>query len=125
MPSVVPAESVEQLTQPLESPSATVAAEETPPTSVPEPVYVYEIAAEETGYPEADFVVSYDEAGEASVKLDSIPVTEPLADQALPFEVRPKTPLAATASAVAEPVEEAHSGDAPASGNGWKAEPPA
>ena len=123
--SVESAEREAQPTQLSEPPSEPAVAEATPPTATPEPVYVYEISAEETGYPEADFVVSYDQAGEASVKLDSIPAAEPLTDQALPFEVRPKIPSAATASAVAEPVGEAHSGETPVNGNGWKAKPPA
>jgi UDP-N-acetylmuramoylalanine--D-glutamate ligase len=118
-------ESPEEVAPPAPSLGGPPVPAATPPKSTPEPVYVYEISAEEVGYPEADFVVSYDEAGEAVVKLHSIPAAEPLTDDALPFEVRSKKPAATTASAVADSIEGDHPGPTSGNGNGWKSEPPA
>ncbi|MBI4165121.1 MAG: UDP-N-acetylmuramoyl-L-alanine--D-glutamate ligase [Acidobacteria bacterium] len=72
-----------------------------PHISTPEPIYLYELSAEEMVYPEADFVMSVDESDEAVITLESIPAAESATDQALPFEVR--TPVAAAVATRAEP----------------------
>ena len=58
---------------------------------VPERVYVYEISAEETEYPEAEYFAVQGEADGRPLNMDSSAAPEPLEDQALPFEIRPKT----------------------------------
>ena len=68
----------------------TVASSELSPR-VPERVYVYEISAEETEYPEAEYFAVQGEADGRPLNMDSSAAPEPLEDQALPFEIRPKT----------------------------------
>jgi UDP-N-acetylmuramoylalanine--D-glutamate ligase len=65
----------------------------------PDPIYVFEVSAEETG--DADYALSGDAPDEPMVRGESIPAAEVLTDQALPYEVR--AAVRDTATAVAEP----------------------
>ena len=104
----------------FEAPPGSPGADQAPHTSTPERVYAYELSAEELVYPEADFAVAYDEAGEAVLTLDSVPVAEAATDQALPFEVRTAV-AAAVASSVKPDSPEPPDAD---SGNGERREFP-
>lgn len=64
---------------------------------VPERVYVYEISAEETEYPEAEFLVTQPEVATSPLDFSLVAVPDPLVDQALPFEIRAKATLEAMA----------------------------
>jgi UDP-N-acetylmuramoylalanine--D-glutamate ligase len=103
-----------------EAPPESPGADRAPQISTPERVYSYELSAEEMVYPEADFAVAYDDAGEAVLTLDSVPAAEPATDQALPFEVR--TAVAAVVASRAEPNSPEQPGAD--SGNGKKREFP-
>ncbi len=111
----------------LETPTPTPNPESQAPSpesrnSNPERVYVYEMSAEEAIFPETDFVAARGDEEERCVNLDAIVAPEPVTDQALPFEIRPKPIAAATTTAVAESVEGPQPGVE--SGNGQGRKPP-
>jgi UDP-N-acetylmuramoylalanine--D-glutamate ligase len=74
----------------------------------PDPIYVFEVSAEETGNADADYALSGDAPEEPMVRVESIPAAEVLTDQALPYEVRAAVRGTATALAEPERPEPAH-----------------
>jgi UDP-N-acetylmuramoylalanine--D-glutamate ligase len=66
----------------------------------PELVYVYEVEAEEFVYPDSDIPLQPPEIGDVEVMAsDQLTSSEPVEDEALPFEVRVGAPVPSSASA--------------------------
>jgi len=93
--------------------------------TIPERVYLYEVSAEEIEYPEADFIAVQTEREESLVSVPPISTPEPVADEPLPFEVRPKPATGMIGTAVAEkggevnpPPADAGNGSGPHSSGG-------
>jgi UDP-N-acetylmuramoylalanine--D-glutamate ligase len=69
-----------------------------PPAVVPERIYFYEVAAEEVEYPEPEILVDYGGSDAVAANVEPLPQPQPVVDEALPFEVRPKSKRAPGAS---------------------------
>jgi hypothetical protein len=104
---------------PAEQPEPRAASPESR-VSVPDRIYLYEVAAEEIEYPEPDLAIDHKARDLELVRLDEVPAPVSLEDEALPFEVRPK-PAATLLAGVAtesQPQTQEESPDKPRDGSG-------
>lgn len=62
-----------------------------PPTAVPDRIYFYEVASAEVEYPEPEILVDHGASDAVAANVEPLPQAQPLVDEALPFEVRPKS----------------------------------
>ena len=77
------------------------------PAAVPDRIYFYEVAAEEVAYPEPEILVDYGGSDGAAANVGALPQAQPVVDEVLPFEVRPKSKSAPGASKQCEGSEKA------------------
>ncbi len=109
-----------QLVEPVAEPRAT---SPEPRVSAPERIFIYEAAAEEIEYPEAEILVDRGEPDQEAVSVEHVLTPETLEDEALPFEVRPM-PGVAVATPEADGSAEERSATSASEGNGSGATPP-